>query len=172
MASRRASSDGRTGLDRLTTGLLVTSLVLAVVHHADHVLRHDHSGWPFRDDVTTFTYSLFIYPLVLVALLGPTRLYWLRWTLIALGTGFVLYAHTAVETPAGQFGTWAHNHSTDPGEAGAPNLLGVSAPTLGVVAVVVSMALNLVAVVATLSMLVNGLRRRSAPSRARPAPSS
>lgn len=117
---------GRTGLNRASAALLSLSLVLAVVHHVDHVLRYDHSGWPFRDDVTTFTYSLFIYPLVLFALLGPSRLYWLRWTLIALGTGFVLYAHTVVENPAGQFATWAHNHSTDPAEMGAPNPLDVA----------------------------------------------
>lgn len=157
----KVSAANDTGLDRLTTALLLTSLVLAVLHHTDHVLRYDHSGWPFRDDVTTFTYSLFIYPLVLFALLGPARLYWLRWALIALGTGFVLYAHTVVETPAAQFGTWAHNHSTDPGEAGAPNLLNVTAPGLGAMAVVISMVLNLTAIAATLSMLANGLRRQS-----------
>lgn len=162
MPATTVSRSARTGLDRLTAALLVTSLVLAVLHHSDHVLRYDHSGWPFRDDVTTFTYSLLIYPLVLFALLGPARLYWLRWVLIALGTGFVLYAHTVVETPAGQFGTWAHNHSTDPGEAGAPNLLDTQAPALGVLAVALSMALNLTAVAATVAMLANGLRHRSA----------
>lgn len=157
----------RTGLDRLTAGLLILSLVLAVLHHTDHVLRYDHSGWPFRADVTPFTYSLGIYPLVLFALLGPARLYWLRWVLILLGTAFVIYAHTAVETPSAQFGTWAHNHSTDPAESGAPNLLDVSSPGLGAAAVAISMALNLTAVAATLSMLVNGVRRRT--SRRAPA---
>lgn len=160
MPSSRASTASRTKLDRLTTILLVTSLILAVLHHTDHVLRYDHSGWPFRDDVTTFTYSLFIYPLVLFALLGPGRLYWLRWALIALGTGFVLYAHIVVESPAGQFGTWAHNHSTDPDDFGATNLLNITASGLGVLAVAISMALNLIAVAATLSMLTNGLRYR------------
>ncbi|MGA7622005.1 MAG: hypothetical protein WB630_02945 [Candidatus Acidiferrales bacterium] len=36
---------------------LATSFVLGICHHIDHVLRYDHSGWPFRPEVTPFTYS-------------------------------------------------------------------------------------------------------------------
>jgi len=36
----------------------------------DHVLRVDHSGWPFRPGVTPFTFSLIVYPVVLPALFG------------------------------------------------------------------------------------------------------
>ena len=32
------------GLDRTTIALLLASLVLAPLHHADHVLRVDHGG--------------------------------------------------------------------------------------------------------------------------------
>ena len=29
---------------------------LGVIHLLDHVLRADHSGWPFLDEVTPFTF--------------------------------------------------------------------------------------------------------------------
>ena len=41
--------------------------VLGVLHHTDHVLRFDHSGWPFMDIVTLFTFSLLVYPLFILA---------------------------------------------------------------------------------------------------------
>lgn len=42
--------------------LMLLCGVLGVLHHTDHVLRFDHSGWPFRDVVTPFTFSLLVYP--------------------------------------------------------------------------------------------------------------
>src|SRR5580700_8664028 len=47
--------------------LILLSGGLGVLHHIDHVLRFDHSGWPFREIVTPFTYSLLVYPLLAVA---------------------------------------------------------------------------------------------------------
>ncbi len=35
------------------------------MHHADHVIRGNHSGWPFQEEVTPFTFSLLIYALIL-----------------------------------------------------------------------------------------------------------
>lgn len=148
------------GLDRTTVALLLASLVLALLHHTDHVLRVDHSGWPFRSEVTDFTFSLLAYPMILFALLGPRRLFGLRLLLLVLGTAFTLYAHTAVESPVMQFAMWAENRSLDPHAAGLHNALDVRSPTLGGVAVVVSMALNVTAVAATGSMLWQYLRLR------------
>ncbi|RIX97290.1 hypothetical protein D3218_18930 [Aureimonas flava] len=145
------------GLDRATTALLTLSLVLAFLHHADHVLRVDHSGWPFRPMVTTFTYSLLAYPMVLFALFGARRLYWLRWALLAIATGVTIYAHTALESPRMQFAMWAENRSLDPHAAGVHNLPGVRSPILGTLAVVIGMALNLTAIAATLAMARRGL---------------
>lgn len=141
------------GLDHATIALLTASLSLAILHHADHVLRVDHSGWPFRPEVTPFTFSLLAYPMILFALFGPRRLFGLRLLLLALGTACTLYAHTAFESPAMQFAMWAENRSLDPHAAGLHNLPDVRSPTLGTVAVVVSMALNVTALVATGSML-------------------
>ena len=34
--------------------LLLLAVALAIVHHVDHVLRVDHSGWPFASESITF----------------------------------------------------------------------------------------------------------------------
>jgi hypothetical protein len=47
----------------LALGCVVT--VLAVLHHVDHVVRGNHSGWPFQEAVTPFTFSVLIYALLL-----------------------------------------------------------------------------------------------------------
>ncbi|MDP8949763.1 MAG: hypothetical protein M3N00_05905 [Actinomycetota bacterium] len=46
----------------LALGSLVT--VFGVLHHLDHVVRGNHSGWPFIEEVTPFTFSLLIYALL------------------------------------------------------------------------------------------------------------
>ena len=47
----------------LVVGIGVT--VFGVLHHMDHVVRGNHSGWPFREEVTPFTFSLLVYALLL-----------------------------------------------------------------------------------------------------------
>jgi hypothetical protein len=47
----------------LVLGALVT--LFGVLHHMDHVVRGNHSGWPFKEAVTPFTFSLLIYALLL-----------------------------------------------------------------------------------------------------------
>lgn len=148
------------GLSRLTVGLLIATILIGVLHHTDHVLRVDHSGWPFRPQVNPFTFSLLAYPILLFALLGPARLFWLRWFILFVGLGFTLWAHTMIETPGMQYAMWAQNHSLDPQHLSDHNLLNVRSPFLGVVAVTVAMTLNILLVLSTLSMLRDGLRRR------------
>jgi hypothetical protein len=64
----------------VTVVLMIATIAVGLVHHTDHVLRVDHIGWPFRHEVTPFTYSLAVYPILLFALIGPARLFWLlRW---------------------------------------------------------------------------------------------
>ena len=46
----------------LVLGIGVT--VFGVLHHIDHVVRGNHSGWPFREEVTPFTFSLLVYALL------------------------------------------------------------------------------------------------------------
>lgn len=47
----------------LVLGIVVTGF--GVFHRGDHVVRGNHSGWPFREAVTPFTFSLLVYALLL-----------------------------------------------------------------------------------------------------------
>jgi hypothetical protein len=155
----------RSGLGATTARMLLLALALAVLHHADHVLRVDHSGWPFRPDATPFTVSLLAYPVILFALFGALRLFWWRWLMLALGTAFTILAHIDLETPAMQFVMWAQNRSLDPQAAGMHNLPNVQSPAMGALAVAIGMALNVTAVLATIGMLRDGIELRpGAPS--------
>ena len=42
--------------------------IFGIFHHVDHVVRGNHSGWPFQEAVTPFTFSLLIYTLLLPGL--------------------------------------------------------------------------------------------------------
>ena len=55
----------------LVAGSVVT--VFGVLHHADHVIRGNHSGWPFQEAITPFTFSLLIYALILPGLYATWR---------------------------------------------------------------------------------------------------
>ena len=62
--------------ERLRRSLLVAGSVVTVfgvLHHADHVIRGNHSGWPFQEAVTPFTFSLLIYALILPGLYATWR---------------------------------------------------------------------------------------------------
>ncbi len=78
----------------LALGCVVT--VLAVLHHVDHVVRGNHSGWPFQEAVTPFTFSLLIYALLLpgiyMNLRGRVAAGW--WLFVALvGLALVFSVH-------------------------------------------------------------------------------
>jgi hypothetical protein len=150
------------GLSQRTVIIMLAALVVGLVHHIDHVLRFDHSGWPFRSEVNPFTFSLLAYPIGLFALFGPARLFWVRWFVLLVGTGFTLWAHTAIETPDMQFAMWAHNHSLEPNQPDAHNLLDLQSRPLGVLSVGVSMTLNLFLLAGVVSMLWDGLQRSKA----------
>lgn len=80
--------------------------VLSLGHHVDHVLRGNHLGWPLTDPVTPFTYSLAVYPFIVLGLylsltnkVGPG--YWL----LLSGPGALFLAAThlgpmALEPPS------------------------------------------------------------------------
>src|SRR5215213_11167046 len=59
------------------------------MHHVDHVVRGNHSGWPFEQAITPFTFSLLIYALLLpgLYLTAKGRLmagYWLFTSIVGL----------------------------------------------------------------------------------------
>jgi hypothetical protein len=62
---------GQPARTKLRTWLLVAAAsvtILGFFHHVDHVVRGNHSGWPFEEELTPFTFSLLIYVLLLPGL--------------------------------------------------------------------------------------------------------
>lgn len=113
--------------------LALVTTCLGIAHHIDHVLRYDHSGWPFKREVTPFTFSLLVY--VVIALIFAMR----RFPRVRVGLSAVLFlfptlAHVFLETPTDQYRTWAH--------APDVNLLHVRAPAAGIAAVVITVLLS------------------------------
>jgi len=78
----------------LGLGCVVT--VFAFLHHVDHVVRGNHSGWPFVEEVTPFTFSLLIYALLLpgifMNLKGREAAGWWLFT-AAVGLALVTFVH-------------------------------------------------------------------------------
>jgi uncharacterized membrane protein len=79
--------------------------LLGLAHHVDHVIRGNHVGWPITPMVNPFTYSLAIYPLVVLGfVLSLTDRagsgYWS--VVMTLGGAMLLFFHLspwAVEPP-------------------------------------------------------------------------
>ncbi len=70
--------------------------IFGIFHHTDHVVRGNHSGWPFEEAVTPFTFSLLIYALLLPGLYMTIsgRLmagYWLFTAVV--GLALVVWVH-------------------------------------------------------------------------------
>ena len=92
----------------LTRGFYLFVLVptvLGVAHHIDHIVRGNHLGWPITPEVNAFTYSLAIYPLLVISsYLTLTRRvearYWAGF--FAFSAAVLAYVHIspwAVEPP-------------------------------------------------------------------------
>ena len=92
--------------NRILYGLIFLAMFLSLGHHIDHVIRGNHVGWLLTEHATPFTFSLGVYPLMLLGLflyasgrVGPG--YWA--ILSGSGALFVAAIHfgpTAVEPPA------------------------------------------------------------------------
>ena len=85
--------------------LIYLAAALSLGHHIDHVIRGNHTGWPLTDQATPFTYSLVVYPLILLGLyLSRTGKAGAGYWLLLSGPGalFLAAVHlgpTAVEPP-------------------------------------------------------------------------
>ncbi len=85
--------------ERFRRGLLVVAVgvtIFGVLHHVDHVVRGNHSGWPFQEAVTPFTFSLLIYALLVPGLYLTARGrlmagYWLFVALVGLALVFSVH---------------------------------------------------------------------------------
>lgn len=161
-------SAGRYWRGPLTPGeyALVAVVLLALVHHVDHVLRADNSGWPFTPDVTPFTLSLIVYPIFVADFLFLRERPRLRIGLVAVLFVALQVAHAVFEPPSAQYGVWADGVSRVPHALGKPNLLGVESFAFGLASVAVSTLLA-AAVLVALVLLVR--EHRSRPSTGRTA---
>jgi hypothetical protein len=144
---------------RFTLGewMLLGVVALAFLHHLDHVLRADNSGWPFTPDLTPFTISLLVYPIFALDFLLLRQRPWVRVGLVAGLFVALQVTHAIVEPPADQYGTWANRTSGVPHALGRPNLLDTASPILGALSVAVSSLLSL-AVLAALVLLAREAR--------------
>ena len=95
------------GSDRILYGLIFLAMFLSLGHHIDHIIRGNHVGWPLTAEVNAFTYSLGIYPLILLGLYlyASGRVGRGFWALLSgSGAVFVAWIHfggpAAVEPPA------------------------------------------------------------------------
>jgi hypothetical protein len=94
------------GPNRLLYALIFLAMFMSLGHHLDHAIRGNHVGWPLTAEVNAFTYSLGIYPLILLGLYlyasgRVGRGYWA--ILSGSGALFVAAIHfgpAAVEPPA------------------------------------------------------------------------
>ena len=59
---------GRAGSGAPAYRVVLLAAVLSLGHHLDHVVRGTHVGWPLTPEPTPFTYSLVVYPLLLLGL--------------------------------------------------------------------------------------------------------
>lgn len=147
--------------------LLAIATGLGMLHHIDHILRVDHSGWPFSPDVTPFTYSLIVYPIILAIFILRQRP-WLRVVGAALIFAFVTFSHSYFETPFDQFQTWAYG-SRSPAYCGSTNLLGLQSSGLGTAAVVLTIALSTVFLAVTIAFWREARQMRGIDARVRPS---
>ena len=96
----------------LTVALLTAATVLSAGHHLDHVVRGNHLGWPLIREVTPFTHSLVVYPLVLLGITlsrikGSAGRFWLLFA--ASGVLMLLAVHLtpdALEPPRDIIGAY------------------------------------------------------------------
>lgn len=93
------------GVDRRLFRLILLSTVFGLGHHLDHIIRGNHVGWPVTPEVTPFTYSLSIYPIILIGLYLMVRgrvgaRYWFVVALLGLGMlGAIHFGPWAIEPP-------------------------------------------------------------------------
>lgn len=91
---------------RILYGLVYLATLMSLGHHVDHLIRGNHVGWPVTPEVTPFTYSLGVYPVILLGLVlyqsgrvGPGY-----WALLSGGGALFLaaihFGPDAIEPPA------------------------------------------------------------------------
>lgn len=142
---------------KLTRRLILVATLLSVIHHVDHILRVDHSGWPFVQRVSPFTYSLLAYP-ILASLLWARAGSWYRVAGLTVLFLFATSAHIFFEPLRDKFHTWTYG-SDLPGHVGEENLLGIHSEILGIGSIIIAVLLSLVLLGALLSAILDAKKQ-------------
>lgn len=109
---RRPGRHTRSAPSRMLYGMIYLTMFMSLGHHADHMIRGNHVGWPLLEYPTPFTYSLGVYPLIVLGLIlsrsgrvGPGY-----WALLsgpgALFLAVVHFGPLAVEPPSDIIGLY------------------------------------------------------------------
>jgi hypothetical protein len=99
------AEDGKDAAERRLFLLIALTVAMSVGHHIDYVIRGNNVGWPIDSEVNAFTFSLLIYPLILIGLLlyraGPVGPGFRVFVSAggALFLGFIHFAPAAIEPP-------------------------------------------------------------------------
>lgn len=129
----------------LAEKILAVSLPFGVLHHIDHVLRVDHSGWPFQSEISPFTFTLLIYPAIYLVHKYKDKKKFVA-SVLGFISIFLIFAHTMTEPPQQVYTTWAQNISTDAPlfrSSGERNLLNQKLPLIGFISVSIHAAITL-----------------------------
>lgn len=102
MPASNAPRGSRTrGVDRRLYFLIGLGTIFGIGHHLDHIVRGNHVGWPLIPEVTVFTYTLMIYPVIAIGMyLTMNERVGVRYWVIVLGG--ILFAVIITH-----FGPWA-----------------------------------------------------------------
>jgi hypothetical protein len=86
--------------------LIFLALFMSLGNHIDHLIRGNHIGWPLTEHVTPFTYSLGVYPFIVLGfyLYASGRVGPGNWAILS-GSGAIFltaihFGPAAVEAPA------------------------------------------------------------------------
>ena len=146
MTVSSSGTSGREDWRRVLLGLGCAVTLFGLLHHVDHVVRGNHSGWPFEPAVTPFTFSLLIYALLVpgLYLTAKGRLIARYWLFTAL-LGLTLLI-------------WVHFVPTRDYEAPIRDIYGVyGSPVVGFLAVA-DLTLLIASVVALAGVAIQALR--------------
>lgn len=143
----------------LAERLLILTTCIGILHHIDHVLRVDHSGWPFITTVSPFTLSLLVYPIIISIFLLRSKPWYRFWAMLIMLL-IVQAGHIFLEPPNHLYQTWTFG-SNLPWAIGQTNLLGILSPTIGMISVMISILLSIALLVTTIAFWQEARRKSS-----------